>query len=115
MMARIEMKVGQLIMVGEFANIADDAANRLVSAMFNRLVNINHPKPAREVSVRVICKGEKYIELIKEVRHFTGYGLKEAKDFCDTLPKTIGPMQPALAKKFLDACLKTGADAVIVK
>lgn len=35
--------------------------------------------------IRITYIGDRYIEAIKEVRVLTGWGLKEAKDFCDRI------------------------------
>lgn len=40
--------------------------------------------------IRVVSIGGEFISAIKEVRAFTGWGLKEAKDFCDAVRDT-GP------------------------
>lgn len=40
--------------------------------------------------IRVISIGPSFIEAIKEVRGLTGWGLKEAKDFCDAV-RDSGP------------------------
>lgn len=40
--------------------------------------------------IRVISMGGQFIEAIKEVRGLTGWGLKEAKDFCDKV-RDVGP------------------------
>lgn len=40
--------------------------------------------------IRVMSIGPRLIEAIKEVRTFTGWGLKEAKDFCDSV-NSMGP------------------------
>jgi ribosomal protein L7/L12 len=43
-------------------------------------------------SVKVTRIGQLKIEAIKEVRHFTGWGLKEAKDFVEDV-QSIGPRE----------------------
>lgn len=40
--------------------------------------------------IRVIRLGSEFISAIKEVRGLTGWGLKEAKDFCDMV-RDVGP------------------------
>src|SRR3984893_7234944 len=42
-----------------------------------------------ELSVILLAAGEKKIEVIKEVRAFTGLGLKEAKDLVEGAPKPV--------------------------
>ena len=48
-----------------------------------------------EFDVILTSAGEKRINVIKVVREVTGLGLKEAKDFVDSLPK---PVKEAVAK-----------------
>ena len=42
-----------------------------------------------EFTVVLAASGDKKIEVIKEVRAFTGLGLKEAKDLVEGAPKTV--------------------------
>ncbi len=42
-----------------------------------------------EFNVVLIAAGEKRINVIKTVRSLTGLGLKEAKEFVDSLPKAV--------------------------
>ena len=51
-----------------------------------------------EFTVVLAAVGEKKIEVIKEVRALTGLGLKEAKDFVETLPATGSATLPARAQ-----------------
>lgn len=39
----------------------------------------------RQEDIRVSGIGDRFIDAIKEVRWLTGWGLKEAKDFCDNV------------------------------
>lgn len=114
-MAIVEIRVGGLTMTNSFENVSEARAQKVFTAAFRRLLTENDPEPKPDLSVRILARGEKFIELIKEVRHVTGYGLKEAKEIADSLPKTLGPFPDHIARKFLNACLATGADAVIVK
>ena len=57
------------------------------------------PAPAEEKSeftVFLTAAGDKKINVIKEVRAFTGLGLKEAKDLVEAAPKEI---KSGVAKK----------------
>jgi large subunit ribosomal protein L7/L12 len=49
-----------------------------------------------EFSVFLVASGDKKINVIKEVRSFTGLGLKEAKDLVEGAPKEI---KAGVAKK----------------
>ena len=42
-----------------------------------------------EVSVVLVSAGANKINVLKEVRAITGFGLKEAKDLVDSAPKVI--------------------------
>lgn len=70
------------------------------------------PEPT-EFSVVLLEAGPNKITVIKAVRDLTGYGLKEAKDLVDNLPKTltVAPLPKAEAeatrKKLEDAGAKT--------
>ena len=67
-----------------------------------------------EFDVVLQAAGEKRINVIKIVRTITGLGLKEAKDFVDSLPK---PVKEGLPKNEAEDVLKqleeTGATAEI--
>lgn len=67
-----------------------------------------------EFSVVLIGAGEKRINVIKSVRAITGLGLKEAKEFVDSLPK---PVKEGVPKNEADDVLKqleeAGASAEI--
>ncbi len=67
-----------------------------------------------EFDVVLIGAGEKRINVIKSVRAITGLGLKEAKDFVDSLPK---PVKEGVPKNEADDVLKqleeAGASAEI--
>ena len=60
-----------------------------------------------EFSVFLISAGDKKINVIKEVRAFTGLGLKEAKDLVEAAPKEVKSGVPKKdaeeAKKKLEA------------
>jgi len=56
-----------------------------------------------EFDVVLIGAGEKRINVIKAVRAITGLGLKEAKDFVDSLPKAV---KEAVPKNEADEVLK---------
>ena len=60
-----------------------------------------------EFSVFLTSAGDKKINVIKEVRAFTGLGLKEAKDLVEAAPKEINSGVPKIdaeeAKKKLEA------------
>ena len=56
-----------------------------------------------EFDVWLAAAGDKKIEVIKEVRTFTGLGLKEAKDLVDAAPKVI---KEKVAKADADAMKK---------
>ena len=57
-----------------------------------------------------------YVEVIKVVRNFTGYGLKDAKDVCDIVRGTPGktvklPCDPGQRPKFVKALRDIGCTA----
>jgi large subunit ribosomal protein L7/L12 len=56
-----------------------------------------------EFDVVLISAGEKRINVIKTVRAITGLGLKEAKEFVDSLPK---PVKEAVPKNEAEDVLK---------
>jgi large subunit ribosomal protein L7/L12 len=56
-----------------------------------------------EFEVVLISAGEKRINVIKTVRAITGLGLKEAKEFVDSLPK---PVKEAVPKNEAEDVLK---------
>ncbi len=61
-----------------------------------------------EFDVILTSAGEKRINVIKVVREVTGLGLKEAKDFVDSLPK---PVKEAVAKNEAEDIKKKLEDA----
>ncbi len=67
-----------------------------------------------EFSVVLVAAGEKRINVIKAVRAITGLGLKEAKDFVDSLPKPVKEALPkAEAEDILKQLEEAGASAEI--
>ena len=56
-----------------------------------------------DFDVVLISAGEKRINVIKTVRSITGLGLKEAKEFVDSLPK---PVKEAIPKNEAEDVLK---------
>ena len=65
------------------------------------------PPPAEEKSefaVFLTAAGDKKINVIKEVRAFTGLGLKEAKDLVEAAPKEI---KSGVAKKDAEEAKKS--------
>ena len=55
-----------------------------------------HKEEQSEFTVFLAAVGDKKINVIKEVRAFTGLGLKEAKDLVEAAPKEV---KTAVAKK----------------
>ena len=67
-----------------------------------------------EFDVVLTAIGEKKINVIKEVRAITGLGLKEAKEFVESAPKTVKEGIPQEEADALKAKLETvGATAEI--
>ena len=56
----------------------------------------NAKEEQSEFTVFLVAAGDKKINVIKEVRAFTGLGLKEAKDLVEAAPKEV---KTAVAKK----------------
>lgn len=72
--------------------------------------NIAAVEEQTEFSVVLIATGDKKIEVIKEVRAFTGLGLKEAKDLVETAPKELkAAASKDEAARIKDALEKVGA------
>jgi large subunit ribosomal protein L7/L12 len=61
-----------------------------------------------EFSVVLLGAGDKRINVIKVVREVTGLGLKEAKDFVDSIPKAV---KEAIPKAECEEVLKKLEDA----
>jgi large subunit ribosomal protein L7/L12 len=67
-----------------------------------------------EFNVIVVSAGEKRINVIKTVRTITGLGLKEAKEFVDSLPKAVKEGIPKNeAEEILKQLEEAGASAEI--
>jgi len=67
-----------------------------------------------DFDVVLIGAGEKRINVIKVVREVTGLGLKEAKDFVDSLPKAVKEGVPqAEAEEIKKKLEEAGASAEI--
>jgi large subunit ribosomal protein L7/L12 len=67
-----------------------------------------------EFSVVLLGAGDKRINVIKVVREVTGLGLKEAKDFVDSIPKAVKEAIPkAECEEVLKKLEEAGASAEI--
>ena len=65
-----------------------------------------------EFEVVLTAIGEKKINVIKEVRAITGLGLKEAKEFVESAPKTVKAGIPQEEANDLKAKLEAGGASV---
>lgn len=67
-----------------------------------------------EFAVVLIEAGEKRIEVIKEIREITKLGLKESKEFAESLPKTVREgLDKESANKLKERLEKVGAKVEI--
>lgn len=65
--------------------------------------------------VRLDCIGELKIQIIKEVRAITGFGLKEAKDLVERAPEmVIQNVNNELAKTYKDQLERQGAIVTLI-
>jgi large subunit ribosomal protein L7/L12 len=70
--------------------------------------------PQTEFAVILTEIGDKKIEVVKEIRDITKLGLKESKEFVETLPKTVkGSLDKESADKLQERLEKVGAKAEI--
>lgn len=68
-----------------------------------------------EFDVVLTAAGEKKINVIKEVRAITGLGLKEAKEFVESAPKTVKEGVPQEEADELKAKLEGAGASVEIK
>lgn len=64
--------------------------------------------------VRVLSAGPNKIDAIKAIRVATQSGLKEAKDFIDSVPREYSCSDPAAAQLLYTSLKASGATAVLV-
>ena len=99
---------------GELSTLDKHVAHKMALDAMRRFLKADHPKIEKPASVRLLAHGLQKMEAIKEVHHYTGIGLKEAKDAVECTPWESGLMPKETATHFFWALLRIGCDAVVV-
>jgi ribosomal protein L7/L12 len=113
--ARVDAWALLMAIRGHFSTSSDGDAEALEALALKSVHNLDELRDANAmVTVVLTSVGARLIEVIKQVRAFTGLGLKEAKELVEAAPIIVGQVPKAKAFAMMDALQSAGASVIVV-